>query len=67
MAHIIKHNATGPTKVDCAGKDAVYVCACGLSKTQPLCDGSHAKTRDEGEKIYAYAPDGQRIEIGRLG
>lgn len=67
MSRLVRHNATGPTKVDCKGKDAVFVCACGLSKSQPLCDGSHARTRDEGDKLYTYGSDGNRSEIGHVG
>lgn len=42
---------------------SVWICMCGLSKTQPHCDGSHKKTRDEEEgKVYVYDQDGNRTE-----
>ena len=43
-----------PIEVE-AGK-SYWWCACGLSKTQPFCDGSH--------KVTAFTPD--RIQAGDL-
>ena len=39
---IVAQKAPYPVEVE-AGK-AYFWCACGLSKTQPFCDGSHAGT-----------------------
>ena len=39
---IVAQKAPYPVAVE-AGK-AYFWCACGLSKTQPFCDGSHAGT-----------------------
>ncbi len=37
----------------------IHLCACGLSKHKPFCDGSHAKVQNEEEgKLYAYDEDG---------
>ena len=44
MARLVKLDATGPVKVEPSDKP-VFVCACGLSKMFPLCDGSHKPTR----------------------
>jgi CDGSH-type Zn-finger protein len=44
MARLIRHEATGPHKIDPKtwpeGK-FIFVCGCGLSKTLPFCDGTH--------------------------
>lgn len=46
--------ATSPFAVDVEkGKD-YYWCACGLSKTQPFCDGSH-KVTDFAPKRFTAA------------
>jgi len=42
----------------------LHICACGLSKHKPFCDGSHKHVQNEQEgKIFAYKEDGTRIEI----
>lgn len=49
MPRLVRHDAMGPVKIDPAHwpRDAagnlkpVWVCACGLSKTFPICDGAH--------------------------
>lgn len=36
----------------------LYVCACGLSRAWPACDGSHKVTRDEEPGVvYRYEGD----------
>lgn len=67
MAREIRHDATQPEILDeeDLGDDRkLYVCRCGLSEDQPLCDGSHNATGDEEEDtVYKYEdddPDGER-------
>jgi CDGSH iron-sulfur domain-containing protein 1 len=55
MARLVKLDATGPVKVEPSDKP-VFVCACGLSKMFPLCDGSHKPTRaEEVGCLYRYS------------
>lgn len=63
MARFVKRTATGPYKVEVGG-EAKFICGCGLSKTQPFCDGTHkttARTEEDG-KVYWYDGKGSRIE-----
>ena len=49
--------ATTPFAIDVEkGKD-YYWCACGLSKSQPFCDGSHKMTRDEPPSVLVRYVD----------
>lgn len=62
MAREVRHDATDPAILDAddLGDDGkLYICRCGLSDDQPLCDGSHRRTRDEApDTVYRYDPDG---------
>ena len=72
MARIVRHEATDPIKIDPASwpRDAegnlkkIFICACGISKTFPFCDGTHKTciAEDKG-KTYQYDPaTGQRSD-----
>ena len=50
--------ATSPAKVDLETGKTYYWCACGRSKNQPFCDGSHAGTGLSPVK-FAAEKDGQ--------
>ena len=63
MARLVRKEDRGPMEVK-VGNVSKWICMCGLSSNQPLCDGSHKKTADEeAGKVYRYNPDGTRTEI----
>jgi len=44
-----------PIAINVTAGESYWWCACGRSKTQPFCDGSHKKTRDENPAdVYHY-------------
>ncbi len=63
MARLIRCEATGPIRIDPSqfprdeqgNLKALWVCACGLTATPPLCDKSHkACAGEEPGKVYEY-------------
>ena len=67
MARQVIKTATEPQEVK-IGEDSVFICMCGLSKTQPFCDYSHDNTKGEKENIvYIYDEDFERTEVFELG
>jgi CDGSH-type Zn-finger protein len=49
--------ATGPKAVELTKGETYYFCACGRSKNQPFCDGSHAGT-DISPQAFTAEQDG---------
>lgn len=49
--------ATKPAVVELKAGETVYWCSCGLSKTQPFCDGSHQDTGFEPMVFTAEKDD----------
>jgi CDGSH-type Zn-finger protein len=63
MARMIRHEKNAPYEVPEGTELPIYICACGLSKNKPFCDGTHKKTRDEEQgHVYMYDANG-RIKI----
>jgi CDGSH-type Zn-finger protein len=65
MPRIVKLYPTGPIKIEPGSLPAdkpTWICACGLSKKMPFCDGSHKITRQEQPgMVYVYSQDGQTV------
>ncbi len=62
MARLIRHEETGPIRIDPQDKP-VFICACGLTKNQPFCDGSHKScTHESPGKLYRYDDAGAVID-----
>ena len=62
MARIVVKTEKIPQEVK-LGDKSVWICKCGLSATQPFCNGNHMKTLDEPEgKMFRYE-NGKRIEV----
>lgn len=62
MARIVKRARAGPYPVTIGG-ETKYICGCGLSNTQPFCNGTHKITRDEDpNKLYWYDEQAKRFE-----
>jgi CDGSH-type Zn-finger protein len=67
MSRLIRHEAKGPAVIEIAPGKIVEICQCGLSKTQPFCDDSHKKTRDEGDGVlYVYDAEHHRVAVPDL-
>lgn len=64
MPRLIRLDATGPIKIEPKDfpRDAegnlkpIFICACGLSRTLPMCDGTHKQCRvnEDPAKLHVY-------------
>ena len=60
MARLVKRFRNEPYAVTIGG-ETQYICGCGLSATQPFCDGTHKITKTEvSGKLYWYDEDAER-------
>ena len=60
MARIVKRFRNHPYNVTVGGETRSF-CGCGLSTTQPFCDGTHKITdREAPDKLYWYDEKGER-------
>lgn len=60
MARLVKHEKNAPYEIAEGTELPIYICACGLSKNKPFCDGSHRRTKDEAAgETYAYDEQGR--------
>lgn len=57
MARLVRHDETGPYEIPEGTELPAWICGCGLSKNKPYCDGTHKKTRDEGDQLFTYDGD----------
>ncbi|MAY75836.1 MAG: iron-binding protein [Phycisphaerae bacterium] len=54
MARLVRHELDAPVRIDPQDKP-IFVCACGISRKFPLCDGSHKNCKSEQPgKLYVY-------------
>jgi CDGSH-type Zn-finger protein len=63
MPRIVRLTANAPIKVEPREKP-ISICACGLSRTFPLCDGAHKRLKDtepDADALYVY--DDERLNI----
>jgi CDGSH-type Zn-finger protein len=60
MARLVKHERNVPYEIPEGTEMPIHICACGLSKNKPFCDGSHRATRDEAaDALYIYDDAGR--------
>jgi CDGSH-type Zn-finger protein len=63
MARLVRHDKNAPYEIPEGTELPVYICACGLSKNKPFCDGTHKKTRDEDAADTYLYDDAGRVKV----
>lgn len=63
MARLIRHDRNIPYLIKTKSGEGVYVCACGLLRNKPNCDGSHKRTLDEEQNETYLYDDDARIKL----
>src|SRR6185436_6010573 len=69
MPRLVRHDAIGPVKIDPAtlpiGDDGkpkkIAVCACGLSRKFPVCDGTHKTLNEQPDQLCIYDPQTSQL------
>ena len=63
MARLVKRLRDKPYPVTIGGETR-YICGCGLSNTQPFCDGTYKITATEGPaQLCWYDEDAKRHDV----
>lgn len=59
MARVIINRRTGPIRIRKSETDAdqIWICGCGLTRTPPYCDSSHATARKESAEALVFYPE----------
>lgn len=61
MPRLVRHDLTGPIRVEPQDKP-IFICACGLTRNFPFCDGSHKACKDEEQgAVYVYDAELRRV------
>jgi len=61
MPRLVRFEGNGPIRIDPQDKP-VFICACGLTRTFPFCDGTHKACKgEEPGKVYVYDPQSAEI------
>lgn len=62
MARLVRHDRNRPYEIK-EGSLPLWICACGLSKNKPYCDGSHKRCSDEHPNEWYVYDDKDRVKI----
>lgn len=68
MPRLVRLASSGPVKIEPSDKP-IFVCACGLSRRFPICDGSHKgckTTEPDASTLYIYDEDRVNIVATRV-
>ncbi len=66
MARYVRHDRNRPYVIQVGDKNFA-LCACGLSKNKPYCDGTHKITWDEeADTFYGYDEQNDRVRVQLL-